>query len=418
MRNMTTKTLLLSACIGAVSTLQVSALTTNGSGAYQISDASELEEFASLVNSGNCAIDGILVADIDMENVAHTPIGTTENPYRGKFDGGYHRILNLVMENPDGTNLALFGVAAVGAGFSNFVIDSSCTFFGADKCASVVGQSRDAVEGTIDFSCIGNEATIICYGDPNGNHRAAGIAGPANDNVYYRFVNCYNTGDVQGSAVGAMTCRVLKAQLNSCWTTYTVKRATSEEVKAKDPDPISTYMTGNALEESLGDWSWNFFFRNSDSEAATSTIYNAIPNPALSKNSKTWKDPFALSDFDGYFTTLIKLNPIPWEATGRMCWYLNNMKADENCVWGQNLDEGDRPTFMPGAKVVFKDAADWIFYNTEVTNAATRQMSGIETVTVTEAAKRAGTYNLQGIKIDNVTSPGLYIIDGKKVLVK
>ena len=43
--------------------------------------------------------------------------------------------------------------------------------------------------------------------------------------------------------------------------------------------------------------------------------------------------------------------------------------------------------------------------------------TGINEVT-TENANVKGIYDLQGRKIDEITKPGLYIVDGKKVLVK
>ena len=43
--------------------------------------------------------------------------------------------------------------------------------------------------------------------------------------------------------------------------------------------------------------------------------------------------------------------------------------------------------------------------------------TGVEEVR-TEDANVKGIYDLQGRKIDEITKPGLYIVDGKKVLVK
>jgi hypothetical protein len=48
---------------------------------------------------------------------------------------------------------------------------------------------------------------------------------------------------------------------------------------------------------------------------------------------------------------------------------------------------------------------------------ATKCATGIENVTVENNAVK-GIFDMQGRKIEKVTAPGLYIIDGVKVLVK
>ena len=48
---------------------------------------------------------------------------------------------------------------------------------------------------------------------------------------------------------------------------------------------------------------------------------------------------------------------------------------------------------------------------------ATKCPTGIENIVV-ENAVVEGIFDMQGRKIDAITAPGLYIVDGKKVLVK
>ncbi|MBR4115438.1 MAG: hypothetical protein IKK40_05450, partial [Bacteroidales bacterium] len=65
-------------------------------GYYQIGDADDLLWFANYVNSGHSSINGKLTADIDLTDVAWTPIGSSNlNPYRGTFDGNCDTIRNL-----------------------------------------------------------------------------------------------------------------------------------------------------------------------------------------------------------------------------------------------------------------------------------------------------------------------------------
>ena len=108
----------------AFAAMPMLALTPNGEGVYEISNAAELEEFAAIVNGGENTANAVLTADIDMDNVTHTPIGNSKAvAYKGTFDGCFHTISSLNMEVEGGTNLALFGYAGVGAKFCNTIID-------------------------------------------------------------------------------------------------------------------------------------------------------------------------------------------------------------------------------------------------------------------------------------------------------
>ena len=62
----------------AFAAMPMLALTPNGEGVYEISNAAELEEFAAIVNGGENTANAVLTADIDMDNVTHTPIGNSK----------------------------------------------------------------------------------------------------------------------------------------------------------------------------------------------------------------------------------------------------------------------------------------------------------------------------------------------------
>ena len=64
---------------------------------YQIATAENLAWFAQAVNSGTSSIKAELTADIELNTLGSranewTPIGTTENPFTGTFDGAGHTI--------------------------------------------------------------------------------------------------------------------------------------------------------------------------------------------------------------------------------------------------------------------------------------------------------------------------------------
>ncbi len=81
---------------------------------YQIATAENLAWFANAVNSGNTGINGILTADIQLNETGSTanewtPIGTIENPFEGVFDGDGHAISGLYINSED-NYIGLFGV--------------------------------------------------------------------------------------------------------------------------------------------------------------------------------------------------------------------------------------------------------------------------------------------------------------------
>ena len=94
-----------------------------------ITSADGLKLFASTVNEGGDISewqkDGkvILLNNIDMSALSSewTPVGTSEQPFKGVFDGRYRKIMNMRSSSP------LFGVCE-GATLSNIVIDESSGF--------------------------------------------------------------------------------------------------------------------------------------------------------------------------------------------------------------------------------------------------------------------------------------------------
>ncbi len=381
-------------------------LAPDNNGIYRISTGSELEEFAAIVNNGQTDADAVLVSDIDMTGITHTAIGTTQNPYRGKWDGRFHTIDNLEMDNADGVNLALFGVAAVGAKFSNTILGSGCYFSGKDKVAGFVSQCRDAVEGTIEFSCLGNEGAIHAYQKDGSEARAAAIAGPSNGNVAYKFANCYNTGEVRGLAVGALSCYAPSAQVIGCFSVTDVKKQANPDAKASNPSPVSQVLI-KGVEQPLSPWTFCCFFGGAEGKGtyAENGYDKAV----------TWKPPYDLRDNSW---TIYKVFEEEWAPTGMMCWYLNNQSSD-NPVWGQNLDEGDQyPSFMPGKLIVFNENGSYVNKTSSIP--APEDLPEISAVEdIKESAKTTKTiYTLKGIKIEQISTPGLYIIDGKKVIIR
>ena len=77
-------------CFGSYSQT-FSVIEANNTGAVLIEDAAGWEAFAQRVNNGETGLDGMLIADIDLGN-SQTMVGTSNNKYRGRFDGKGHTL--------------------------------------------------------------------------------------------------------------------------------------------------------------------------------------------------------------------------------------------------------------------------------------------------------------------------------------
>ena len=83
--------------------------------------------FAKSVNEDGDSWKGqavILLADIDLANVAWTPIGNTVTKFEGTFDGKDHTIKNLTINTPDKSNVGLFGYT-VGGEIKNLTVENA-----------------------------------------------------------------------------------------------------------------------------------------------------------------------------------------------------------------------------------------------------------------------------------------------------
>lgn len=399
------KTILLSMAI--LIAMPSIAIAPNSEGVYEISNAVQLEEFAAVVNGGNTTAKVVLTADIDMAGVTHIAIGNSkETRYRGEFDGQFHTLSNLIMEDPEGTNLALFGYVGGGAKIRNMVMDGSCKFLGADKCAAFVGQATESEESEVELSCLGNAATVHAFSADGG--RAAAIAGPDDEICCYIFKNCYNIGEIRGGIVAAMSCKATYCQMFSCWTTMNVKVQKNAEDAVTDPKNMQRYLF-TQYKGSYEDkpWSWNFIFTAEDS--GTISFY---PGQAAGmKKWTTYKENIPWEDPNGkYITGVYKVYP-SWQKNGALCWFLNDCTTVD-AVWGQDLGKDDFPTFIPGHGQV-DQGADFTFTNTGQIIGT----SGVSEISLDSAGPK-GIYTIQGVKVKNANIPGIYIIDGKKVVIK
>ncbi len=197
-----------------------------------ITSAAELAEFRDAVNAGldgsykgNMNLDGYcgkrfqLSGDISLTDPEWEPIGTTDNPFRGEFDGAGHKISDLNVSRTVGYS-GLFGYvySSCGGGIKNLVVEGtvSGTSYVGGICGSAVGLN------TTTYCTIEN-----CHF--NGEVRATssysgGIVGYMGN--YTKTKYCTTTGNVfsTSSYVGGIVGRTYGYASSDITTFCTYKR--------------------------------------------------------------------------------------------------------------------------------------------------------------------------------------------------
>ena len=166
-------------------------------GAYQIANADQLVEFATIVNNGENDANGVLTADIDMTGVAWTPIGNDASHFKGVFDGQYHTIDHLKYESAE-ERIGIFGVVDGGCVIKNFIAGPDNEIRGVHKVGGIVGCSDGS--GWVTLENVGHEGYVF----GTGNNVCAIIGVVMNGGPATRITNCYNTGNVCGGGESAI----------------------------------------------------------------------------------------------------------------------------------------------------------------------------------------------------------------------
>jgi len=169
-------------------------------GVFHIKTAEQLVAFAQYVNAGNKDAKAVLDADIDMTDVAWTPIcqtvsyhssEATDTGYTGTFDGNGHTISNLTVTGKSGATYSygLFGT-----------VSGTVKHLGMDGFTFTMGSAGDARAGSVAGQVLTGGTIENCYSIGHSvttnNNIAGGIAGC---NYGGTIRNCYAyNGSVSG----------------------------------------------------------------------------------------------------------------------------------------------------------------------------------------------------------------------------
>ncbi|MCQ2123172.1 MAG: hypothetical protein MJZ25_03225 [Fibrobacter sp.] len=190
------KFLFTTLAVGALAVSANAALTVNSKGCYQISSASELSEFASVVNNGEKTACAAVTKSITLTGT-WTPI----MGFKGVFDGGYDRnddapitISGLKFDNSS-SEVGLFGSAEGGALIRNVSIVNGSV--GADKyVGGIVGNVVAASENVSDLKSVVID-NCNYSGSVKGNENAGGLVGNISSNTSVTITNSYSTATIE-----------------------------------------------------------------------------------------------------------------------------------------------------------------------------------------------------------------------------
>ncbi len=198
---------------------------------YQIGTAAELYWFAGLVNGTlpnvekNASSNAILTADIIVNKgvldankdlvsgkdfIPWTPIGTSDVPYTGTFDGKGYTISGLYFNNPTSYYVGLFGCIGANGKISNVgVLDSYFQF--SARGGGVCGKNNNG-----ELHNCSNSSTVIC-------NMQDGTGGVCGFNIKGTVRDCKNTGSVRGKAILGGVCGVNSyGTITNCFNEGTV----------------------------------------------------------------------------------------------------------------------------------------------------------------------------------------------------
>lgn len=192
---------------------------------YLIKDILDLKKFRDMANAeASSEICGKLEADIDLKNEEWMPFspesGYVTEAFAGTFDGDGHIIMGLHI-NTSSSNQGLFGIIN-GAEIKNLRVEGSvissgnyvggivgkvqqgtienCSFSGSVLTAKSKGYAG-GIAGYTGNSASQKASILNCANMGNVTGNASGtVGGIVGYAKYTEFINCYNTGSIDGAS--------------------------------------------------------------------------------------------------------------------------------------------------------------------------------------------------------------------------
>lgn len=206
---------------------------------------SSIEELQCIGSDATKPLDGNyrLADDIDAEVTSRwndgegfTPIGNSEHPFLGSFDGEQHVIKGLVINLPEQEDVGLFGKIESTASIKNVGL-KDCIISGSEDVGGLVGVNtggtiinchvtgkitgENFVGGFVGKNLRGTIRDCHVTGAVKGNITTGGLVGENKEGI---TTNCYTIVDISGSAwSGGLVGNSLESTLTDCYATGDVK---------------------------------------------------------------------------------------------------------------------------------------------------------------------------------------------------
>lgn len=155
-----------------------------------ISSLAEFRNFATAINSkttyktvdfSDGGVGKYILLTADMEVGPWTAIGSKSSPFKGNFDGAFHKLTNINV-NATTQNQGLFGYINDGAVLENISLNSG-TVVGIDNVGGILGYAKNAVVRN-------------CTNGANVQGSLVNIGGIAGYMYKTELVSCANSGDI------------------------------------------------------------------------------------------------------------------------------------------------------------------------------------------------------------------------------
>ena len=393
-------------------------------GAYQLTSADDLLFFARLVNFGMNTSNAVLVNDIDMADlmeegdteVAWPSIGdwntgSTKSAFAGHFDGQGHTIKNFNVTAPKNF-YGLFGVITTGCLIENFSIYGTLNT-AYQYAGPVAAYARD------EELAIRNVHSYVDMNNTCAGGRQGGILGGAHGTLTI-IEGCTYSGTLGASDGGGSGNYggILGYANNSTSCTMNINNCLFDGVVVN-----TAASPGNCTFGGIVGYANSPFVTISNclsigkvQSARYAQFFGAL-NGANSKilNSYYQGDNLYGSGSGGTASPLEATKVTDTQlASGEVCYKLNETQPGA-VWWYQTIFEDSYPV-LDGSHAIVSYSDEYGFYNMTDDGPV-----GINEIKNEELRMKndGGWFDLSGRKLNGTpTKAGLYILNGKKVLVK
>ena len=150
---------------------------------YQIGNPGNWQEL--MTTPADWSSSFILTADVNLAGVTLTPVGNSDTPFTGVFDGNHNKISNVVINQPGSNNVGLFGY--VGGGQIRNLGVENVNMTGSYYVGGLVGENYGAVSNCYSTGSVSGGS---------GSYSVGGLAGQSGGTIS----DCNSTGTVSVSS--------------------------------------------------------------------------------------------------------------------------------------------------------------------------------------------------------------------------